>query len=257
MGFKRQVPPRREEALLFRSQQIRVLRRPFQRTLRVQVKPTGEVLLTSGMTVSESALERFLNETWEWVEKIQARNQKLNEKFPPKRYIEGEEFLFLGIPRRLKFCLSESARMEVGLRDKELIAFVPPKLWPSFNPQADHPEWRQPSRRFFEYQGRLIIASRVDVFSKLMELKPSALKFRCQSTRWGSCNSLGKLSLNWRLIAAPIAVIDYVVIHELSHLKIMNHSHRFWDLVQTYCPNHQAQTKWLRENHLDLEFLKR
>lgn len=234
-----------------------MLRRPFQRNLRVQVKPGGEVLLTSGLSVSDAALERFLAETWSWVEKVRAKQKKISERFPPKRFVDGEEFHFLGIPRILRFGQGRGSRLEVTLRDQELVVLVPPKLWPGFEPLTAHPEWREPIRRFYEYQGRLIIASRMDVWASLMKLKPSALGFRCQSTRWGSCNSKGKISLNWRLIAAPVSVIDYVVIHELAHLQVMNHSPRFWALVEQFCPDHKPRSAWLRHNHLHLEFLKK
>lgn len=256
MPRKQTARQRKEGALLFRSQEIKVIRRAFQRNLRVQVKPGGEVLLTSGFGVPDAVLERFLAETWGWVEKVRDKQNKLMERFPPKKFAEGEEFYFLGFPRILKFVLGTGSRLEVTLRDRELVALVPPKLWPGFDPRSEHLEWREPIRRFYEYQGRLIMASRMDVWAGLMKLRPSGLRFRCQSTRWGSCNSQGKISLNWRLIAAPVAVIDYVIIHELAHLKVMNHSPKFWTLVEQFCPEHKPHSTWLRKNHLHLDFLK-
>ena len=72
---------------------------------------------------------------------------------------------------------------------------------------------------------------------------------RDQKTRWGSCSSKGDLSFNWRLVFAPQAVLDYVVIHELAHRREMNHSKRFWAIVAEYSPDYREHRRWLHENH--------
>lgn len=251
------MPPTgvKEEELWFRAQRVRILRRSFQRRLRVSVKANGEVLVTSNRSVPTTALIRFLAETWDWVDRALGKVQRIQGRFPPKLFVEGEEFLFLGQPRRLQFVATTGRRASVRLDSAQLLALVPQSLWTTFDGKVPHPEWREPVRRFYESQGRLLLASRVDVFASLMGLKPTALSFRCQRSRWGSCNSRGRLSLNWRLVAAPLTVIDYVVIHELAHLRHLNHSPQFWQLVTKHCPNHQAQSEWLREHHYGLDFL--
>ncbi len=75
---------------------------------------------------------------------------------------------------------------------------------------------------------------------------------RDQKTKWGTCSSGKNLSFNWRLIRCPMTVIEYLIIHELSHLKEMNHSRRFWELVETMCPDFKKSKKWLKEYELFL-----
>lgn len=75
---------------------------------------------------------------------------------------------------------------------------------------------------------------------------------RDQKTRWGSCSARGTLSFNWRLMLAPPAVLDYVVVHELCHLTHMDHSKAFWSLVESVCPNYRAHRKWLKEHGQEL-----
>ena len=79
-----------------------------------------------------------------------------------------------------------------------------------------------------------------------------ALRIRSARTRWGSCSPRGTLSFNWKLVMAPPVVIEYVVVHELCHLKELNHSPSFWKLVETHCPGWRAQRKWLRANEIAL-----
>ena len=73
-----------------------------------------------------------------------------------------------------------------------------------------------------------------------------------QRTLWGSCSSRGTLSFNWRLVLAPFEVLDYVVVHELCHLRVPNHSHRFWALVERHRPGWREQRAWLREHGPEL-----
>ena len=86
---------------------------------------------------------------------------------------------------------------------------------------------------------------------KLRKKMPIGVRvtLRKQKTRWGSCSSVGNLNFNWRLIMAPIEVIDYVVVHEICHLKEMNHSSHFWKLVEESISYHKKAKKWLKEYH--------
>ncbi len=97
-----------------------------------------------------------------------------------------------------------------------------------------------------------LIMQKVEVFSKCLKVVFNRISIRDQKSRWGSCSHLKNLSFNWRLIMAPEPVIDYVVIHELCHLKEMNHSGSFWLLVSRFCPQWQEKRKWLNEYGKDL-----
>ena len=78
------------------------------------------------------------------------------------------------------------------------------------------------------------------------------IEIRDQRTRWGSCSTRGTLSFNWRLVLAPFEVLDYVVVHELCHLREANHSRRFWKLVETRRPDWRAHRDWLHEHGPEL-----
>ena len=80
----------------------------------------------------------------------------------------------------------------------------------------------------------------------------SRITIRDQKTRWGSCSGKGTLSFNWRLMLAPPAVLDYVVVHELCHLTHMDHSKAFWTLVESVCPDYRIHRKWLKEHGQEL-----
>lgn len=92
------------------------------------------------------------------------------------------------------------------------------------------------------------IKEKLVVFSQQTLLFPSSFKVRKYKARWGSCNSHGELSFNYLLKMLPKWVIDYVIIHELCHLKHMNHSTDFWQLVAKYCPEYKTAKNWLSEH---------
>ena len=85
-------------------------------------------------------------------------------------------------------------------------------------------------------------------YSALLGVRYSRVSVRCQRTKWGSCSAKGGLNFNCLLMLAPEEVLDYVVVHELCHLKHMDHSKEFWDMVASAVPDHKAHRKWLREN---------
>lgn len=81
-----------------------------------------------------------------------------------------------------------------------------------------------------------------------MALVPQKLALSSARSRWGSCSASGGVRLNWRLMQAPPAVIDYVVIHELAHLAELNHSPRFWAIVAAHCPDWKVRRDWLKQH---------
>jgi predicted metal-dependent hydrolase len=119
-----------------------------------------------------------------------------------------------------------------------------------------HPEAAAVISKFYRQQAREILAERVRVWSQRTGLIVTALSFRGQKTRWGSLSGKARMSLNWKLIAAPLEIIDYVVIHELCHIQHHNHSADFWQLVETFDPKFSEHKTWLRKNQLSFAFLK-
>ena len=103
-------------------------------------------------------------------------------------------------------------------------------------------------RELYRDQAKSIFEQKVAYYSRLMNVTYGRISIRDQKTRWGSCSAEGNLNFNWRLILAPAGVLDYVVIHELAHRKEMNHSARFWDVVESYMPEYRKYREWLKEN---------
>lgn len=92
-----------------------------------------------------------------------------------------------------------------------------------------------------------LVEERASIHCQKMDLMPSKIVIKGQRSRWGSCSSrTRRITLNWRLAKAPVEIIDYVIIHELGHLKHPNHSREFWQFVAGYAPEYKKHRKWLR-----------
>ena len=103
-------------------------------------------------------------------------------------------------------------------------------------------------RRWYRDQAREIFSERAAHWAAILGVRYQKLSIRDQRTVWGSCTKGGNLNFNWRVVMAPPSVLDYLVIHELSHLLEMNHSKRFWGHVGRHCPDWKEHRSWLREH---------
>ncbi|MGD9641359.1 MAG: M48 family metallopeptidase [Elusimicrobiales bacterium] len=101
-------------------------------------------------------------------------------------------------------------------------------------------------------RARAIINARAAHWAALLGVKYNRIAIKGQRSLWGSCSRRGNLNFNWRLAAAPPEALDYVVVHELCHLREMNHSPRFWAHVASACPDYKTHRRWLRDNTADL-----
>jgi predicted metal-dependent hydrolase len=102
--------------------------------------------------------------------------------------------------------------------------------------------------RWYRSQARAEIAPRLDRATEALGRPYTTLSIRNQRSRWGSCSATGALSFNWRLLLAPEPVLDYVVWHEACHLVVMDHSKRFWAVVERHVPEYRQPRRWLRDN---------
>lgn len=117
--------------------------------------------------------------------------------------------------------------------------------------QAETKRLQALEKRYRE-AARSLIESRVAYYHRFTGGRYTSLTIRDQKTRWGSCSSRGTLSFNYRLVFAPVDVLDYVVVHELCHLTHMNHSKDFWNLVESVMPDYKKHKKWLSDHGHEL-----
>ena len=223
-----------------------IQRKPFRRGMRLSVQRDGRVRVLAPVTTPKLLIERFVFENLQWIEQQKQKWVEYHAKHPRKELVAGARLHFLGQERELVF-EPEGRKSPVVEAVENFIVVRGNELSPMAAKLA--------LKRFYDKQARLHLPERVAHFSREMRLQPTGLSFRAQKTRWGSCSSAGHISLNYKMMIAPEAVIDYVVVHELAHLRHADHSRNFWQLVESHDARFKEHRHWLRAHQHEAEFL--
>lgn len=232
----------------------------YRKNLSLQIKPDKKsdkllLFVKSNKSVSHSMVIDFLLEKRTWIQKSLLKLKSYLQQNQGPQLNNGELFPYLGSPRQLRFVMTPNKKVFFSIHNNHLNIHIPEKQWNQIQEQDLKSFWPE-LQIFYKRESQQFISSRIQIWCQIMNLHPHKIRFKNQSTRWGSCSSKGIINLNWRLIAAPLDVIDYILIHELAHLKHLNHSAQFWNLVDQFCPHVQSSEKWLKQHGASLDFLK-
>ncbi|MFC2028398.1 M48 family metallopeptidase [Chloroflexota bacterium] len=206
--------------------------RSKRKTIAIVMQNDGSILIRAPLKARNLQIQQFVNSKKNWIETQQKKIIK--RQVPAHMYLEGEKFLFLG--KMYDLTLSNTIKLPLSLNGR----FILDKS-KKHNAELIFIKWyRERSRENF--------SERANYYSKKFGYRFNKIRISSARTRWGSCSSKGNLSFTWRLIMAPQEIIDYVIIHELVHLRIKNHSSSFWSRVSEHEPDFKRKRKWLREN---------
>ncbi len=163
----------------------------------------------------------------------------------PKEFVSGEKFSYLGRNYRLKVYREENLK-------KSQLNFVRGKFIASVPVGIDETEKRRQLLGLFKTwyleHGIAKVESRLQLYCAKMGVSPNDVQLKEQRMRWGTCTPEGNIYLNWRIIMSPMSIVDYVLVHELAHLKYMNHSNDYWNFVRSILPDYEQRKEWLRVN---------
>ena len=212
---------------------VHQLIRSKRKTLALIVKPDGSLLVRAPLRTSKAAIEEFISKNTRWIEKHQA---KALASLPPapRRYMPGETFLYLGTAYPLEIVDGQQGVLRLDGRFKLAASH-------QSDAAATFDSW-------YREQARQVLTARVEFFARQYHFQYKRIRITSARTRWGSCSSTGSLSFSWRLIMAPLDVVDYVVVHELVHTVFHNHSKQFWHRVGMILPDYQQHRRWLKEH---------
>lgn len=206
------------------------------------------VSLPWGTPIEEA--RTFVELKKEWVlAHVQAFQRREREKIA-RKFSAGEKFPYLGGFITLQIRMIPNKQIKVILIGDVLWISLPTNLV-----KADWPcQIRGALFSWYKDQAKVILGEKIVYYAEMLGVSYNQLRIKEQRTRWGSCSNKGNINLNWRIILAPEPVIDYLVLHEVAHLKQLNHSAAFWQLIEKNLPNYRNCKKWLREQGKNLFF---
>jgi predicted metal-dependent hydrolase len=214
--------------------EVTQLVRSKRRTIALIVKPDGSVIVRAPMRAPMTSIREFVEKNAKWIEKKRAEAQAFTRP-KPKRYVPGESFLFLGTLYPLKIVKGQKAGLVLEEGTFKLADSAQRNAALVFE-------------RWYRREAMHILKKRVEHYASQFGFQYRKIGVTSARTRWGSCSASGALNFSWRLILAPQEVVDYVVVHELVHTQIHNHSKQFWKRVATIMPEYEERRKWLRKN---------
>lgn len=221
------------------SLEYTVHRSTRRRSLCIQVHTNGAVSVRAPVGVSGRDIRGFIWERWEW---IKEKRRHFLALVPPRRVLhDGAELPFLDEVLVLR--TGETAQRAVGRKGRELrVCATAPR------------EVARLLEQWYRHEAQAHVPQRAAHFAPAIGRTPTRVSIRDQKTRWGSCSARGTISINWRLMLAPAAILDYVIVHELCHLLQPNHGPRFWEEVARVLPDYRLQRDALRRCGYKLTF---
>lgn len=182
--------------------------------------------------------DRTIRETVErhrdWIAARKKHLESVRREFPPRRFADGERFYLKG--EKVPLVLDDEAGDDVRFEQ----AFI--------TCPGDPDRIRRKLAEWYRREAGDYLEWRVGHFADMFELTWRRVGITSARSRWGSCSRSGSINFSWRLLMCPPEIIDYVVIHELAHLKELSHSPRFWSVVEQMCPDYRRRRQWLRRN---------
>ena len=211
--------------------------------VRLEVRPQTGLTVVVPRSYNIGQLTGLLKSKERWISRNLARFSHFQSLPAKKELRSGDTVPYLGRDLKLVKRENHDVACSVMLDGNKLA--VSPGLFKNGILELALEQW-------YRTEATKLINERADKLSSQLGTSYKRIVIRGQKTRWGSCSRKKNLSFNWKLIMAPQPVLDYVIIHELVHLKEMNHSKRFWELVAQYCPGWREHKKWLKQHEADL-----
>ena len=202
--------------------------------------------ITAPKWVTVVEIENAIREKERWIfAKLNERRERSARRLQPQmQWVDGAVLPYLGIDLTLHIIAAQSAGIVFDGESRELTVSLPP--------DATEQQLKDRVQGWLQLEAKRIFAERLPLYAEKLGVTYHSFALSSATTQWGSCTAEGKIRLNWRLVHFALPLIDYVIAHELSHLREMNHSPRFWATVQSIFPEFEMAKRALRDSGPDL-----
>ena len=218
-----------------------VVRRPRRKkTVEITVDSPGVVTVAAPMETPSDRIEATVRRRAKW---IMRHNGSTDQASPRRRFISGESLPYLGRSVRLTVHAVDREAVKIRFHHWQFDVEIPKSL--SGDPRREAA--RAAFERWYRERAAQKLPDRVERVAGLLGVRPKEILIRDQRKRWASCATDGTLRFNWRVIMAAPALIDYLVAHELAHVKVRGHSAEYWAVVAQAIPDYQGRRERLRE----------
>ncbi len=239
--------PRRSSAQVYAARELgfdyTLKRSSARRSVSVAVKD-AEVSVSAPLNVCEKELHQWVGERGEWVLGKLCEQKQRAQEVPKRHYCTGDRVLYLGADYSLNVVAASRSAVRFSLEQGFTVAVGPSGAGSKSTAERVQGMLQQ----WFKQQARELLLDKTAYLCDQMQLTFTDMLLRRTKSKWGHCTSKGVIQYNWLILTAPEPVIDYLVAHEVCHLRHLNHSRAFWALVSQACPDFKQQKAWLQRN---------
>ncbi|WP_010251364.1 M48 family metallopeptidase [Acetivibrio cellulolyticus] len=228
--------------------------RSNRKTVGISLSISYGVKVAAPRKISDKQIAEVVNSKAAWIIEKLSYLESIKSEVPQMKFIDGEKFSVLGKEYTLKVNINPAISLaSVSTSDKYLIVSLPQNVCDSILDSKAN-LIRSHIINWYKNLAREVVSQRIDFFAKKLDVKPSNLIIKDLKSIWGSCTGRNAININWKIIIAPLDIVDYLVVHELTHIKIKNHSKHFWGMAESILPNYKECSKWLKINGHKLSF---
>jgi len=220
-----------------------------KRTITFKVRPDKTLIIQAPTRMSLKTLHDLAYKRSAWILARINDIQQNPDNQPKYQLISGENIPYLGRSYPLQISVICTTITRCQLRDNQIVVNI-----------RHYTDEKIRSRRvsealvsWYKLQAKIIVQQRLHIWEKILNVQATGLKITSALRRWGSCNHKNSICINWRLIFAPLELVDYVIVHELCHIVHKNHSREFWRLVASVLPDYKARDKALNQQKMQFE----
>jgi predicted metal-dependent hydrolase len=210
------------------------LKQSARKTISIYVASDGKIEVLAPQQMEEAEIDKHVQAKAYTIYKYQAEFALLKESAKNREYVGGESFLYLGRNYRLSI---DSSFDYIQMKDNRF-----------YGPKASEQEYKQLFIDFYKKKAKEKLPKRIKQYARQMGLQYRKIRIMDLKTRWASCNELNDLNFHWKVMLGPLKIIDYIIVHELAHLKHPTHTEAFWSMVDRVLPDYQERKDWLRLN---------
>lgn len=215
-----------------------------KKNIGIRIDANGVVKVTSPFFVEDSYIHEVVNKRADWILLKLKLLREMNKGALERRYSRGDNIVYLGEEYKLKVIEEVEVEGRIGFSGEEFEVLVSPEM----DEVEKEKVIRERLAEWYKHEAFKQFKGRTRFYSEILKLYPNNIRIKEQKSIWGSCSSKNNINFNWKLIMAPLTVLDYIVVHELCHLRHRDHSKNFWGLVEQIMPDYKEKRKWLKEN---------
>lgn len=242
MGTVRLATAQPAEVLQVGDLYLTIQRSTRRKTLQITVERDGALTVMAPPQTSAQLLRDFVQEKRFWIYTKLAEKEQLHHSAPPKEFVNGEGFLYLGRSHRLKIVPAQNVPLKMTQGRLTLR-------------QDALGNAREHLVRWYSDKARAWLAGRATSYQARMQVAPAGMRVQDLGYRWGSCGKGQWLYFHWKTILLPAPIAEYVVVHEMAHLHEPHHTPTFWQRVERAMPDYERRKAWLAEHGMAVEGL--